>query len=174
MVEGIAVAASPVVANECRDEQKEGASWLMEICYQSADDVVFVSWSNEELRVAEEGVGVVALHPLQHVVVGLKGADAERFELVGVPLQDVHGLQVGVVFKLYAEPVDRLEGANCCGAYGNDGTPEVCDDMFEVGTVNLDLFHMHCMFANGVGRDGFEGAGADVEGDVFGFETLGA
>ena len=81
MVEGIAVAVSPVVANECRDEQKECASWLMEICYQSADDVVFVSWSNEELRVAEEGVGVVALHPLQHVVVGLKGADAERFEL---------------------------------------------------------------------------------------------
>ena len=67
MVEGVAVAVLPGVADEGGDEEEEGAFGLMEVGYEAVDDVVLVAGSDEELGVAVEGVGIVAVEPIEDV-----------------------------------------------------------------------------------------------------------
>ena len=75
--------------------------------------------------------------------------------------------------QLDAEPVEAFEGAHGGGAHGYDVLAAVGDEAAEVVGGDMDGFDVHLVFADGVGADGFEGAGADVEGDVFGLDALG-
>lgn len=97
MVESVAVAVFPGIAYQGRHEQQECALGLVEICYQTTDNMVFIARGYHQLGVAVKVVKTVVVHPLQHMLVGFLGADIEAFELVGVPLQDVHGAEVGVL-----------------------------------------------------------------------------
>ena len=67
MVEGIAVALFPSVADECGDQQQEGALGLVEIGDETIDDMILVAGGYHELCLAVEAVGVVALQPGEDV-----------------------------------------------------------------------------------------------------------
>ena len=79
---------------------------MVEICYQSADNMVSVAWGYHQLGVAIEVVELVAVHPLEHIAVRLGGADVQVFEFVRVPLEDVHGFEIGVLAETNAKPID--------------------------------------------------------------------
>ena len=106
MVESVAVAVFPGIAYQGRHEQQECALGLVEICYQTTDNMVFIARGYHQLGVAVKVVKVIVVHPLEHIAVGLLCADLEGFEFVGVPLQDVHGFETRVLTQLNAEPVD--------------------------------------------------------------------
>ena len=79
---------------------------MVEIGYQSADNMVSVSGSYHQLCVAIEVVELMAVHPLEDVAVCLGSADVQIFEFVGVPLQNVHGIKVGILAETNTEPID--------------------------------------------------------------------
>ena len=68
MVEGIAVALVPAVADKGRYKQQQGAARLVEVGYQVVDHMVAVAWCYHQLSLAVEVVCVMTLHPLQHQV----------------------------------------------------------------------------------------------------------
>ena len=173
MVEGVAVAFFPGIAYECGDQQEQGAFGLVEIGDEAVDDVVSVAGCYHQLGVAVQMVGVVPLHPVKHVAVSFGGGDVEAFEAVGVPLVDVHGVEARVLAKLHSEPIDRLDGAHGGGADGDDGMADMGKDVLDVLPRDFDLLDVHFVFADGVGVDGFEGAGTDMEGDEVGGNAAG-
>ena len=79
---------------------------MVEICYQPADDMIFISWCYHQLGVAIEVVELMAVHPLEDVAVRLGSADVQIFEFVGIPLEDVHGIKVGVLAEADTKPID--------------------------------------------------------------------
>ena len=97
VVEGIAVAVFPGFTYQSGHQQQECAFGLVEIGYKTTDNMVFVARRYHQLGVAVKVVKVIVVHPLEHIAVGLLCADIEGFEFVGVPLQDVHGAEVGVL-----------------------------------------------------------------------------
>ena len=173
VVEGVAVAFFPGIAYECGDQQEQGAFGLVEIGDEAVDDVVSVAGCYHQLGVAVQMVGVVPLHPVKYVAVGFGGGDVEAFEAVGVPLVYVHGVETGVLAKLHSEPIDRLDGAHGGGADGDDGMADMGKDVLDVLPRDFDLLDVHFVFADGVGVDGFEGAGTDMEGDEVGGNAAG-
>ena len=58
------------------------------------------------MGVAIEVVELVLFHPLKDVAVRLGSADVQIFEFVGIPLEDVHGIKVGVLAEANTEPID--------------------------------------------------------------------
>ena len=58
------------------------------------------------MGVAIEVVELMAVHPLKDVAVCLGSADVQIFEFVGVPLQNVHGIKVGILAETNTEPID--------------------------------------------------------------------
>ena len=68
--------------------------------------MVSVSGSYHQLGVAIKVVELVAVHPLEDVAVSLGSVDVKVFELVGVPLEDMHGIKVGILAEADTEPID--------------------------------------------------------------------
>ena len=107
VVEGIAIDVAPtVISDESRNEEQQGGLRLVEISYQSTDNMIFVAWSNHQLCVSIQMLYPFSVHPLQDITIGLQGTDIKTFKLVRVPLQDVHCVQLRILAKLYAKPVD--------------------------------------------------------------------
>ena len=79
---------------------------MVEICYQPADDMIFISWCYHQLGVAIKVVELVGVHPLEDVAVRLCSADVQIFEFVRIPLQNVHGIKVGILAETNTEPID--------------------------------------------------------------------
>ena len=79
---------------------------MVEICYQPADDMIFISWCYHQLGVAIEVVELMAVHPLEDVAVSLCGVDVKVFEFIWVPLEDMHGINVGILAETNTEPID--------------------------------------------------------------------
>ena len=79
---------------------------MVEIGYQSADNMVSVARSYHQLGVAIKVVELVGVHPLEDVAVRLCSADVQIFKFVGVPLQNVHGIKVGILAETNSEPID--------------------------------------------------------------------
>ena len=79
---------------------------MVKICYQSADNMIPVPWSYHQLGVAIKVVKLVLVHPLKDVAVGLGGADVQFFKFVGIPLEDVHGIEVRILAETDTKPID--------------------------------------------------------------------
>lgn len=62
--EGVVVDLVPVVADECADQQEQGALRLVEVGYHAAHDVVLVARGNDDLRAGVQHL----LASLVHVV----------------------------------------------------------------------------------------------------------
>ena len=71
MVEGILVDASPVVADEGTDEQKQRRVRLVEIGDEVGDDLVFVARHDDDLRRGRERVELVAVEPVENRAEGV-------------------------------------------------------------------------------------------------------
>ncbi len=78
---------------------------MVEIGYQSTDNMVSIARGYHQLGVAIEVVELVAVHPLEDVAVSLGSVDVKVFELVGVPLEDMHGIKVGILAEADTEPI---------------------------------------------------------------------
>ena len=68
--------------------------------------MVSVARSYHQLGVAIKVVELVGVHPLEDVAVSLCSADVQIFEFVGIPLEDVHGIKVGVLAEADTKPID--------------------------------------------------------------------
>ena len=79
---------------------------MVEISYQSADNMVSVARGYHQLGVAIEVVELVVVHPLENVAVSLCGVDVKVFEFIWVPLEDMHGINVGILAETNSEPID--------------------------------------------------------------------
>ena len=128
MVEGVAVALVPSVANEGGDQKQQCAFGLVEVGYQSVDNSILVAGGYHELGGTVETVSVVILHPLEDVAVGVDIAKVMGVKFVWVPLADMHVVEMGVCIELYTKPIEALEGAHGGGAHGNERTTLMSDD----------------------------------------------
>ncbi len=94
MVESILIASLPLVADEGRHQKKEGALGLVEVGDYASDHVIVVAGGNHQLSVAIEEVCVVMVHPKEYVAECGMRVDMQFFELIGVPLENMHLLKV--------------------------------------------------------------------------------
>lgn len=159
--EGVVVDAVPVVADECPDEEEEGAVRLVEIGDESLDDLVGVAGLNHDLRLAVELVGLgvveVAYDGVESIGDGVGGR-----EIVGIPLPETVG-NVLTLKEFDSEPVEAFERSDGCCADGNDGRLVGCEAGEDVASDD-DVLGVHDMVFDLLSLYGLESASADVEG----------
>ena len=145
----------------------------MKIGYYSFDNVELISRSDNHLGVALKHFQLVALHKSKHVVESLSCVNCVAFKAVRLPLCKVHGILVGVQLQLYSKPIHRFQSPYGGGAYGDNEFVAVVADVFEVLARDGYFFHMHNVFANGVGAYGLESSRANVQGYELGGYAFG-
>lgn len=171
MVERIAITCFPLFANQRRYQQQQGALGLMEICYQTIDDAVAVSWGNHELRFAVEIIGILVLHPAKNICIGI-GVGQRGVEDVRIPLVDVHALQLWVGLQLDTEPVEGFECAHRGGAHRDERFAMVGDDTTQVVSGDVYRLNVHFVLADGVCAYGLKCTCPYMKSDVFCFDAF--
>ena len=89
----------------------------MEVGNQSVDDSVLIAGGYHKLCGTVESVGVMVFHPLKYAPVGNDMVDALGIKLVGIPLADMHVVEIRIGIELDTKPIETLEGSHGSGAH---------------------------------------------------------
>ena len=95
MAERVIVYRPPFASNKGADKKQQGALGLVEIGDEHVHNVIFVAWSNNDLRAAMERVQLVAVEPCEQMLKGFNSCE-RGLSFVGCPLADVKLLLAGI------------------------------------------------------------------------------
>ena len=116
--ECVVIHGTPVAVNKCRYEQQQCRAWLVEVGYNTVDNLEFITRRYYYARRGYKGVGAVLGEVAVNVGKGLFCCEVRVLCRVRIPLR-----HFSVPFPLPDEAayvVKAFEGAYRCGAYGYD------------------------------------------------------
>lgn len=165
MCKGIVVDFVPTVADECRDEQQQGAARLVEVGDEPLHDVPTVARHDDDAGRRDETVEAVAVEIVDEGEECVTGRNVGR-AVVRLPLFDDEpfGCGIGVLYQRAPHVIEAFECAHRGGAYGDD--PSRCRGQCDQGLAGYrDILGVHRMAGNRVALHRFEGTGAHMQGE---------
>ncbi len=174
MLKGMVIHLSPVRADECGDEQEQGAFWLMEVGDEPGRKLEAVSGGDEDAGIAFQGVLLFGMEAFEQPIQYFERGGVAGIVFVGSPLVHIGDQWCVGVGGGVGGPKQAFQNAQTGRADGDDGSlvPQGVPQCFYGGARHTDMFLVHVVRSHGTCLYRFEGSGTHVEGSELHFDML--